>query len=114
MGQRPTALNDYFALTSVPDRPRLKGVQVAEHLRHLCVLDFSLSHRTLLPLLLITRLGLNLMKRVYPGYGQPKPIPAVTSSDPRGGQQAARRINRSLVGGSHVRALSLIPPIDRA
>jgi hypothetical protein len=87
MGQRQTALNDYFALTSVPDRPRLKGVQVAEHLRHLCVLDFSLSHRTLLPLLLITRLGLNLMKRVYPGYGQPKPIPAVTSSGPRAGSR---------------------------
>ena len=28
MGQRQTALNDYFALTSVPDRPRFKGVQV--------------------------------------------------------------------------------------
>jgi len=36
---------------------------------------------------LITRLGLNLMKRVYPGYGQPKPIPAVTSSGPRAGSR---------------------------
>src|SRR4051795_3770305 len=87
MGQRQTALNDYFALTSVPDRPRLKGVQLAEHLRHLCVLDFELSHRTLLPLLLITRLGLNLVNAVYPGYCQPKPIAAGTSSDPRTGSR---------------------------
>jgi len=83
MGERQTALNDYFALTSVPARPRFKGVQLAEHLRHLCVLDFELSHRTLLPLLLITRLGLNLVNGVYPGYCQPKPIPAVPSFDPR-------------------------------
>jgi hypothetical protein len=77
MGQRQTALNDCFALTSIPDRPRVKGVQSAEHLRHLCVLDFELSHRTLLPLLLITRLGLNLVNGVYPGFGQPKPVAAV-------------------------------------
>jgi len=77
MGQRQTALNDYFALTSVPHRPRVQGVQVAKHLRHLCVLDFELSHRTLLPLLLITRLGLNLVNGVYPGFGQPKPVAAV-------------------------------------
>jgi hypothetical protein len=87
MGQRQTALNDYFALTSVPNRPRVEGVQVAEHLRHLCVLDFELSHRTLLPLLLITRLGLNLMNGVYPGYCQPKPIAAVPSSGPRAGSR---------------------------
>jgi len=50
---------------------------VAKHLRHLCVLDFELNHRTLLPLLLITRLGLNLVNGVYPGFGQPKPVAAV-------------------------------------
>jgi len=27
---------------------------------------------------LITRLGLNLVNGVYPGYGQPKPVAAVT------------------------------------
>lgn len=70
-------MNDYFALTSVPDRPRFQGVQLAEHLRHLCVLEFWLSHRTFLPLLLITRLGLNLVNGVYPGFGQPKPVAAV-------------------------------------
>jgi hypothetical protein len=37
------------------------------------------------------RLGLNLVNGVYPGYCQPKPIAAVTSSDALGGEQAARR-----------------------
>lgn len=44
------------------------------------------------PLLLLTRgSDLNLVSGVYPGYCQPKPIAAVTSVRPLGGEQAARK-----------------------
>jgi len=36
---------------------------------------------------LITRLGLNLVNGVYPGYCQPKPVAAVTVIRPRAGSR---------------------------
>ncbi len=68
IGQRQTTEDDYLALTFVRDRLFVEGPQPAEHLRHLCIVESWLSHRIPLtvPLLVMTRLGLNLVNVVYP------------------------------------------------